>query len=302
MSAVTITTPPGLLCLLGVRQIIVEEEMDHPLIGGPVLDELSVVADQHLDSVWDKFHLHEFSHIGEQLLEIGKQPSGALSKLLLKPADIPESIEDLLNVMLLAKEKKLQKPGQIKSIVLDKDQYVVQRIKDDDKDHVVLQPDIKFASLKEQSLFYGESHDDDPIDYHDVEGGKGSPEELTAAFEGLVTSAEKADMSRDGEQSLRQLVTECKDVLKAQAGRRSSCECEAPSNQATRAEPVRISARKYASPQLKFMCDKMREREELDLVYMNTGAEWASLLLILLKPGPDQYRMTVHLRVPNESI
>jgi hypothetical protein len=86
MSAVTITTPSGPLCMRGVRRIIVEEDMDHPLIGRPVLDEMSFVASQHLDSVRDKFHLHYFSHIGEELLEMGKQPLGALSKLLLMPA------------------------------------------------------------------------------------------------------------------------------------------------------------------------------------------------------------------------
>jgi hypothetical protein len=61
-----------------VRQIIVEEDMDHPLIGRPVLDETGFVESQHLDSVRDKFYLHDFSHIGEELLEMGKQPLGAL--------------------------------------------------------------------------------------------------------------------------------------------------------------------------------------------------------------------------------
>jgi hypothetical protein len=54
--------------------MIVEEDMDHPLIGRSVLDEIVCVASQHLDSVRDKFHLHDFSHIGEELLEMGKQP------------------------------------------------------------------------------------------------------------------------------------------------------------------------------------------------------------------------------------
>jgi hypothetical protein len=49
------------------------------------------------------------------------------------------------------------------------------------------------------------------------------------------------------------------------------------------------------------MRDKIRELDELGLVYKNTGAEWASPPLILPKPGPDQYRMTVELRVPNAS-
>jgi hypothetical protein len=67
------------------------------------------------------------------------------------------------------------------------------------------------------------------------------------------------------------------------------------------AEPVRMTARKYAPPQRKFMRDKTRKLEELGLVYKNIGAEWASSPLIFPKPGPDQYRMTVDLSVPNAS-
>jgi hypothetical protein len=105
MSAVTITTPSGPLCMRGVRQIIFEEDMDHPLIGRPVLDELGFVASNHLDSVRDKYHQHDFSHIGEELLDMGKQPLGTQSKLLLMPAAIPEFIEDLPDVLPLAKKK-----------------------------------------------------------------------------------------------------------------------------------------------------------------------------------------------------
>jgi hypothetical protein len=89
MSAVTITTPSGPFYMRGVRQIIVEKDMDHPLIGRPVLDEIGFVESQNLDSVRDKFHLNDFSHIGEELLDMGKQPLGALSNLLVMPADIP---------------------------------------------------------------------------------------------------------------------------------------------------------------------------------------------------------------------
>jgi hypothetical protein len=67
MLSVTITTQSGPLCMRGVRQFIVEEDMDHPLIERPVLDEMGFVANQHLDSVRDKFHLHDFSHIIEEL-------------------------------------------------------------------------------------------------------------------------------------------------------------------------------------------------------------------------------------------
>jgi hypothetical protein len=127
MSAVTITTPSGPLCMRGERQIIVEEGMDHPLIGRPVLDEMGFVASQHLDSARDKLHLHVFNHIGEELLEMGKQPLGALSKLLFMPAVIPEFIEDLPDVLALAKKKYMKRREQAKLHALDEDKIDVQR-------------------------------------------------------------------------------------------------------------------------------------------------------------------------------
>jgi hypothetical protein len=57
---------------------------------------------------------------------------------------------------------------QIKPSALDQDQCGVQRSDEDDRDHEMLQLNLKFASLKEQSLFYRDIPDDDPIDYRDV--------------------------------------------------------------------------------------------------------------------------------------
>jgi hypothetical protein len=111
----------------GVQQIIVEEDMDHPLTRRPVLDEMGFVASQHLDSMRDNFHLHDFSHIGEELLEMGKQPLGVLSKFLLMPADIPEFTEDLPDVLALAKIKNMKRREQAKLHALDEDQSEVQR-------------------------------------------------------------------------------------------------------------------------------------------------------------------------------
>jgi hypothetical protein len=107
------------------------------------------VSSQHLDSVRDKFHLHYFSHISEELLEMRKQHLGAMSKLLLTPADIPECIVDLPNVLILAKEKNMKRREQTKPNALDDDQCEAQRRKDDNGDHYMLQSNVKFASLKE---------------------------------------------------------------------------------------------------------------------------------------------------------
>jgi hypothetical protein len=112
----------------------------------------------------------------------------------------------------------MKRREQAKLHALDEDKSEVQRSEDDDGDHDVLQSNVEFASLKEQALFYGDIPDDDPIDYHDVDVGQGIPEELADAIEGLLTSAEQAGISRDGVQSLRQLVTECKDVFRLKLG------------------------------------------------------------------------------------
>jgi hypothetical protein len=80
-----------------------------------ILTEVSSLAvhntSQNLDSVRDKFHMHDFRHIVEKLLEMGKQPLGALSKLLLMPAGIPEFIEDLPDVLALAKKINMKRRG-----------------------------------------------------------------------------------------------------------------------------------------------------------------------------------------------
>jgi hypothetical protein len=105
--------------------------------------------------VRDKFNLHDYSHIGEELLEMGKHPLRALSKILLRPADIPEFIEELPNVLTLAKKKSMTRREQTKPNALDEYQCKVHRSEHDDGDNDVLQPNVKFASLKKQALFYG---------------------------------------------------------------------------------------------------------------------------------------------------
>jgi hypothetical protein len=159
---------------------------------------------------------------------------------------------------------------------LDEDHYEVQQRKDGDGDHDMLQPNVTFASLKKQALFYGDIPNDDPIDYHDVDVGQGSPKELADAIENFITRVEKVDMSRDGVQSLQQLVTDFMIDFWLKLG------ADSPANvkplvikMRNGAEPVRTSARKYTPPQLKFVRDKIRELGELGLVFKTTEEEWA---------------------------
>jgi hypothetical protein len=175
------------------------------------------------------------------------------------PGGIPDFIEDLPDVLPLGKKTNMKRREQTKPNALDEDQCEVQRGEDDDGDHDVSQSNVKIASLKEQALFYGDIPDDDPIYYHDVYVGQESPEERADAFEGLITRTEQAGMYRDGVQILRQLVTECKDVSRLKLGEGNANVNPLVIKLRDGADPVRVSARKYAPPQLNFMCDKIRE-------------------------------------------
>jgi hypothetical protein len=56
-------------------------------------------------------------------------------------------------VLPLAKKTIIKRREQTKPNVLNEDHYEVHRSKDDDGDHDVVQLNVKFASLKEQSRF-----------------------------------------------------------------------------------------------------------------------------------------------------
>jgi hypothetical protein len=88
----------------------------------------------------------------------------------------------LPDVVPAAKGKNATRRKQTQSNAHDDDYFRSQQDEEDDGDQDVIQPNIKFASLKEQSLFYGDITDDYPIDYCDVKVGQGSSEELVTAI------------------------------------------------------------------------------------------------------------------------
>jgi hypothetical protein len=107
-----------------------------------------------------------------------------------------------------------------------------------------------------------------------VKVGQESPTQLAVGVKKSVTSSEQSDMSLDWVQSLQTLVTECKDIFWLKMG------TDPLANVKTLfiklrdfAESERMSARKYASSQLKLMRDKIRELEDLNLVFKGTRSE-----------------------------
>jgi hypothetical protein len=126
----------------------------------------------------------------------------------------------------------MKRREQMKPNALNEDQCELQRSEDNDGKHDVLEPNVKFASLKEQVLFYGDTPDDDPIYYHNTEEEQGSPEELADSIEGMTTSAEKILHVSGWCKKFAIVGDRVQECFQAQAERRSSCECEARSHQA----------------------------------------------------------------------
>jgi hypothetical protein len=154
-----------------------------------------------------------------------------------------ELIEDLRDAIPLAKGKKATRRKQMKSSGHDEKYFGRQQDEERDGDQHVVQPNIKFASLNEQSLFHGYIPDDDPIDHHDVEVGRGSPEKLAAAIEGLVSSGYISKWYTEFA-TVGDRVHGC---FQAQAGRRPFSEFEASCHQTAR----QCRTRAYVSSQIR---------------------------------------------------
>lgn len=65
------------------------------------------------------------------------------------------------------------------------------------------------------------------------------------------------------------------------------------------AKPVHVKLRRYYPAQAAFLRKKAEELLSFGLVYRNPNSRWASAPLIVPKPGTDQFRLTVNLRLMN---
>jgi hypothetical protein len=101
---------------------------------------------------------------------------------------------------------------QTKPSAHEDDQYGGKQNELYDGNQDVVQPNIKLASLKDQSHFYDDIPDYDPIHDDNFKVCKGYPEELTNATDVFATSVEQSGMSQNAAKSFRLLVIECKDV------------------------------------------------------------------------------------------
>ena len=107
-------------------------------------------------------------------------------------------------------------------------------------------------------------------------------------------------MSANGLSTLRSLLTDFKDVFRT----KMSPDPPASINPflirlKPGCTPRRATQRRYATPQRVFLSSTIKDLEKFKAVYANPKATWASPALAVHKSGPDKFRFTVYLRVPN---
>ena len=64
--------------------------------------------------------------------------------------------------------------------------------------------------------------------------------------------------------------------------------------------PTRVKPRRYSQDQLQFLDRKIKELEQLGLIYKNSGSTWACTPHLVPKAGPERWRFTMDLRPVNK--
>lgn len=128
--------------------------------------------------------------------------------------------------------------------------------------------------------------------------GNDKPEDIDEAIKDTIDRAKKEGMSDAEIIEAEKLLVEFKDSFRIKLGP------DPPENVepyevslAEGAKPFRKTQRRYATHQRAFIGSTMRCLEKLGAVVKKHSAKWASPALAVPKPGTDNLRFTVDLRV-----
>lgn len=141
--------------------------------------------------------------------------------------------------------------------------------------------------------------DGDEIDYKDLEVGEQNEEELKAAIHDSINRAAE-HLPAGKKESFNNMVLSYKDIFRIRLGKDDPVKVtpmeikfEGPEN------PIKVRQRTYSPEQLDFLRKKCDDILQAGYVYRNPTSKWACAPLIVPKPGPDKFRLTVDLRPIN---
>ena len=131
--------------------------------------------------------------------------------------------------------------------------------------------------------------------------GNHDENEVLPELERIFAEAKESGLPKNLHKKLKSLLNKYRDIFRVRLGSDRAVSVPPMNIQLqTGASPVRVIPRKYSKEQLDFLNKKVKELEELGLIFRNTASSWASAPLVVPKKGPEKWRLTVDLRLVNK--
>jgi len=213
--------------------------MNEVLLSRPILQSIGFDLDRHLETVRDKFHDADFSHVGSS----SRIPDGTEGTLPLRPGRLAR--------LLLSRNYG---EGDIPLNVEEEGSTVPDLLSDDEElSDCSDENEIPDTHSVPDALFYGDNARDDHLDEFLPPAGLECPGETRKALGKMLREAMENNFPKTRERELRDLVGEYSDIFRTKLG----------------------SVRRYSPPQAKFLPEKVDELLHLNLVKPNNSSEWA---------------------------
>lgn len=162
--------------------------------------------------------------------------------------------------------------------------------------------EIKLAALSYRGLQYN-AVDDDPIVLPESVGaliGADTKAEIMSATSKILEAARTNGISPEGHEKLQVMLNKYLDIMRVRLCADPPAKVAPLQIQLKQgARPYRATQRRYAPKQRQFLIDTVRKLEKVGALYKNPQAKWASPALAVNKPGSEEFRFTVDLRIPN---
>ena len=162
--------------------------------------------------------------------------------------------------------------------------------------------EVKLAALSYRGLQYN-AVDDDPIVLPESVGaliGSDTEAEIKSATSKILDAAKANGISSEGHEKLRIMLQEYSEIMRVRPCADPPAKVAPLQIQLKQgARPYRATQRRYSPKQRQFLVDTVRKLEQVGAVYKNPQAKWASPALAVNKPGSEEFRFTVDLRIPN---
>ena len=317
--SLTMDTPTGPLRLRNVNFLVMEEPMDEILISRPVLREMGYDPNKYVGAVRDQFQDAELSHVGfdsdapaatrghpattpshQARLVLDRSGNCRLQRAPSSPAPPLERRVDTSDTSASASGKCSASRSYLAALSSSLPSSVDISARPTVHASVACPPSSRDPSVP-SPLFYGDGCDDDPLRDDDAPlPGDDDAAETQRHLRDRVREAKAQGMEDEHVRELDSLLQEFSDIFRTKLGadppaRVPPMEIKLKPD----AKPVRVKLRRYSHPQAAFLRRKTDELLRLGLIRRNPTSQWACAPMMVPKPGPEQFRLTIDLRPVN---